>query len=81
MVKWLGQVRETQVDLQMEVRSAIAKLTEDLQHFKSIIRNLNETNQQEALNVLDAVIASDRVMQQAISKGTYLPKSYRCFFI
>lgn len=54
----------------MEVRAAIAKLTEDLQHFKSIVRNLRETNQQEALNVLDTVIASDRIMQQAISKGT-----------
>lgn len=68
----------------MEVRTAIAKLTEDLQHFKTIVRNLDEASQQEALNVLDTVIASDRVMQQAISKGTILYReiqyAHTCIF-
>jgi hypothetical protein len=53
----------------MEVQCALRKLADDLHDFKSIARNLTDTNQHDALQALDTVILTDKTLQQAISAG------------
>jgi len=56
----------------MEVKEYISKLQADMQAFKSFIRTMDADGQATALDLLDTVIASDRLLQDAIVAGKYM---------